>query len=150
MSSITDVAARAGVSVATVSRALRGLPGVAPATREVVRGAAAELGYVPSPSAAGLPTGRSRTIGVVVPWLGRWFFTAVVEGVRIDDVGVGYAATKHLLDLGHRRIGVVGGEPEDHLGFPVAPNRQLGYERALFDAGVMVDPNRAGSPPAYW
>src|SRR5919106_3961096 len=103
MSSITDVAARAGVSVATVSRALRGLPGVAPATREVVRGAAAELGYVPSPSAAGLPTGWSRTIGVVVPWLGRWFFTAVVEGAA----GVRRARLAALGKL-HRPVSMVG------------------------------------------
>jgi len=40
--------------------------------------------------------------------------------------------------------GLSGVRIDDHLGFPVAANRQLGYERALFDAGVMVDPNLAG------
>ncbi|WP_205857263.1 LacI family DNA-binding transcriptional regulator, partial [Phytoactinopolyspora endophytica] len=67
MTGIVDVAARAGVSVATVSRALRGLPGVSPATRKAVQTIAKELGYVASPSAAGLPTGRTGAVGVVSP-----------------------------------------------------------------------------------
>ena len=76
--SIFDVADRAGVSASTVSRSLRGLPNVAPATRERVVRAAEELAYVPSPAASGLASGRTTTVGVVVPFLTRWFFTRVV------------------------------------------------------------------------
>lgn len=77
---ITDVARAAGVSTATVSRALRGLPNVSPATRERVRTAAVELGYVPSSTAAGLATGRTMAMGIVVPSLTQWFYATVVEG----------------------------------------------------------------------
>ena len=51
--SIEDVAAAAGVSTATVSRAVRGLPRVSPATREKILGIAEDLGYVASSSASG-------------------------------------------------------------------------------------------------
>lgn len=79
---IADVAARAGVSVATVSRALRGLPNVAESTRRRVLEAAGELRYVAHPHAARLAAGRSQTIGVVVPLFTRWFFAQVVAGAE--------------------------------------------------------------------
>ena len=62
--SIEDVAARAGVSTATVSRALRGLPNVSSRTRQRVQDAARALDYVVSPSASSLATGRTSTVGV--------------------------------------------------------------------------------------
>ncbi len=80
--SIGDVADRAGVSVATVSRALRGLPNVAPSTRERVLEAAATLGYVADARAAGLASGHTRTVGVAVPLIGPWFFSQVLAGVE--------------------------------------------------------------------
>jgi LacI family transcriptional regulator, repressor for deo operon, udp, cdd, tsx, nupC, and nupG len=81
VTSIHDVARRTGVSTATVSRALRGLPNVSPRTRELVQAAAAELGYVPSPSASGLSGGRHHAVAIVIPSTGRWFYNRVVEGV---------------------------------------------------------------------
>jgi LacI family repressor for deo operon, udp, cdd, tsx, nupC, and nupG len=81
---IAEVAALAGVSPATVSRALRGIPGVAAATRSSVRAAAEQLGYVASPSAASLSTGRAGAVGVISPWFSRWFFAAAVEGVQSE------------------------------------------------------------------
>ena len=79
---IFDVADQAGVSASTVSRSLRGMPNVARATRERVERAADELGYVASPAASGLASGRTTTVGVVVPFLSRWYFMRVVEGVE--------------------------------------------------------------------
>ncbi len=79
--SIEDVAAAAGVSTATVSRAVRGLPPrVSPATREKILEVASSLGYVASSSASGLATGRTRTIGVLAPFVSRWFFSKAIEG----------------------------------------------------------------------
>ncbi|MEO6886772.1 MAG: LacI family DNA-binding transcriptional regulator [Jatrophihabitantaceae bacterium] len=77
--SIEDVARLAGVSIATVSRALRGLPDVATSTRSRVLNAAAELDYVASPFAARLASGRTSTVGVVVPFVNRWFFAEVID-----------------------------------------------------------------------
>lgn len=77
---IVDVAALAGVSAATVSRSLRGHGNVSPATRQRVLEAARELSYVVSPHASGLASGRTGTIGVVVPFVTRWFFANAVAG----------------------------------------------------------------------
>jgi DNA-binding LacI/PurR family transcriptional regulator len=82
VASIEDVARRAGVSIATVSRALRGLPDVATATRDRVLAAANELNYVASPFAARLASGRTRTVGLVVPFVNRWFFAEVIATVE--------------------------------------------------------------------
>jgi DNA-binding LacI/PurR family transcriptional regulator len=82
--SIEDVARLAGVSIATVSRSLRGLPEVAPSTRARVLAAAAELDYVASPFAARLASGRTSTVGIIVPWLSRWFFAEVLGAVEAE------------------------------------------------------------------
>jgi LacI family repressor for deo operon, udp, cdd, tsx, nupC, and nupG len=215
---IVEVAALAGVSPATVSRALRGLPGVSVATRENVEQAAAKLGYVASPSAAALTTGKTRAIGVMAPWISRWFFSAVIEGaqdvvgdqgydtllyplganagpaasiidtralhkrvdgvlglnvplglqpsslrnlrvplvtigstipgvsgVLVDDAEVGYAATCHLLGLGHRRIAFLGRDPDDMYGFTVAADRERGYAKALRENNLEVDSALVGT-----
>ncbi|WP_237759961.1 LacI family DNA-binding transcriptional regulator [Arthrobacter alpinus] len=88
--SIDDVAARAEVSTATVSRALRGLPKVKPATRERVLAVAREMGYVPSPSATRLATGRTKTVGVLVPFIDRWYFANALEGIDQELRKQGY------------------------------------------------------------
>jgi LacI family repressor for deo operon, udp, cdd, tsx, nupC, and nupG len=215
---IVEVAALAGVSPATVSRALRGLPGVSVTTRATVEKAAEALGYVASPSAAALTTGRTSAIGVMAPWISRWFFSAVIEGaqevvaeqgyhtllyplganaapasasmtdtrslhkrvdgvlclnvprgttpaslqdlrvplvtvgssvpgisgVLVDDVEVGHSATRHLLDLGHRRIAFLGHDPDDRYGFSVAADRARGYAAALAEFDIEVDPDLVG------
>lgn len=82
MTSIDDLAREVGVSTATVSRALRGLPRVSEQTRQRVVDAAVRLGYVPSASASGLATGRTRTVAVVVPFVTRWFFATVIHGAE--------------------------------------------------------------------
>ena len=84
MAGIEEVARATGVSTATVSRALRGLPNVSDKTRAAVRRAADELGYVASSSASGLASGRTLAMGVVVPSVSRWFYTSVLEGVDAE------------------------------------------------------------------
>ena len=80
-STIVDVARAAGVSVATVSRALRGLDRVSPDTREKVRRVADELHYVASPTATSLASGRTRIVGVIVPFVSRWYFASMVSAI---------------------------------------------------------------------
>ncbi len=67
MATIYDVAQRAGVSIATVSRALRNLDSVGEETRERVLRIAEELGYRPNRFAQALVEGRSRALGLLVP-----------------------------------------------------------------------------------
>ncbi len=64
---LKDIAARAGLTVMTVSRALRGTAEVSAATRERIRALAAEMGYVPDISARGLRTRSTGLLGVLIP-----------------------------------------------------------------------------------
>ena len=89
-STIEHVAIAAGVSVATVSRALRGLPNVAVPTRARVEAAARELDYRADPHASRLAAGRSRTVAVVVPLINSWYFSNVVAGVEAVCADDGY------------------------------------------------------------
>jgi LacI family transcriptional regulator, repressor for deo operon, udp, cdd, tsx, nupC, and nupG len=96
---IDDVARVAGVSTATVSRALRGLPNVSASTRLRVQEAAASLGYVPSPSASSLASGRTRTIGLLTPWVNRWFFANVIEGAERALRAEGFDALLYTFEV---------------------------------------------------
>jgi LacI family transcriptional regulator, repressor for deo operon, udp, cdd, tsx, nupC, and nupG len=87
---IEHVATAAGVSVATVSRALRGLPNVAVSTRARVEEVARSLNYRPDPAASRLAAGRSRTIAVVVPLINSWYFSNVVAGAEAVCAECGY------------------------------------------------------------
>jgi DNA-binding LacI/PurR family transcriptional regulator len=89
-STIEDVAHAAGVSVATVSRALRGLPNVATSTRARVEEVARGLNYRPDPNAARLATGRSRTVAIVVPFINSWYFANVIAGAEAVCADGGY------------------------------------------------------------
>jgi LacI family repressor for deo operon, udp, cdd, tsx, nupC, and nupG len=101
--SIVDVARRAGVSVATVSRALRDMPNVSRSTRDRVLKAAADLQYAASPLASGLVTGRVRSVGVILPYAGRWFFAEVVRGIEEALREDGYDLVLHVLADARRR-----------------------------------------------
>lgn len=79
---IRDVADAAGVSTATVSRALRGLPNVDEGTRRRVQQVASDLDYVISPSASRLASGRTGSVAVITPYIARWFFSTVLSGVE--------------------------------------------------------------------
>jgi DNA-binding LacI/PurR family transcriptional regulator len=209
---IRDVAQAAGVSTATVSRALRGLPNVDEQTRLRVQRIAGDLDYVISPSASRLASGRTGSVAVITPYIARWFFSTVISGIEsvlqsagmdlllmsvsnpdaqrrqppaprlkrrvdgvlviavppsdpelrdvvdlgmptsligvsmegvpsvtIDDVLAARIATQHLVNLGHRRIGIIGGSAM------IAPStaghdRQRGFLDVMSEAGLQVDP----------
>jgi DNA-binding LacI/PurR family transcriptional regulator len=97
---INEVAQRAGVSTATVSRALSGNGHVAEETRARVLAAALELEYVVSSNASSLATGRTKNVGVVIPFLNRWFYGAVIEGAESALLGHGYDLTLYNLSGG--------------------------------------------------
>ncbi|MEO1056709.1 MAG: LacI family DNA-binding transcriptional regulator [Actinomycetota bacterium] len=212
---IEDVAGAAGVSVATVSRALRGLPNVAESTRRRVADVAEQLGYQPDPAATRLAAGRTNTVIVVVPHLGSWYFSNIVAGVEavctnagydvlvigadepsrvdrlidersqlerradgvvlvdipvagelaeslasrrvrvatvgwrvgdhpavvLDDPAVGALAAEHLLQLGHRELGVIGGDL-DPIAFEVPERRLRGFRERCSQHGVQLAAHR--------
>jgi DNA-binding LacI/PurR family transcriptional regulator len=68
---------------------------------------------------------------------------ATVDGwssVRIDDAETARIAMRHLIELGHRRIGYVGGMLEQQLDFAAPLDRLSGYRAALEEAGLPHDP----------
>lgn len=79
---IRDVAKQAGVGIATVSRVLNGSPSVSEETRKRVLQAIDELNFVPNPIARRLSTGRTLTIGVIVPYFTLPDFVRRLQGVQ--------------------------------------------------------------------
>jgi LacI family transcriptional regulator len=79
---IRDVAKLAGVSTATVTRAMRGDASVTAATRARVLAAAARLDYVPSAAARALSQGRSNLLGLFVPDIVNPFYAQVAQGLE--------------------------------------------------------------------
>lgn len=211
MANIETVAKLAGVSISTVSRALRGLPDVAPSTRERVLRIAQELNYSPEAQTSPPADGPTRTIGFILPLADQWFYSQIstaiettmllqncdvwrypvtdpvrqteiirrlatshrVDGMIIstlqlaerdidllrqaelpvitietrisafpsitcNNVRGAEMAIRHLIELGHRQIGLITGLPETPLGFPVPHQRELGYEQALWAHGLEV------------
>ena len=79
---ITDVAARAGVSSATVSRVLQGSPRVSRAALERVQAAIAELEYRPSGVARSLRRQQTGTLGLIVTNINNPFYPEIVRGAE--------------------------------------------------------------------
>jgi LacI family repressor for deo operon, udp, cdd, tsx, nupC, and nupG len=209
---IREVARQAGVSTATVSRALRGLSNVDEKTRARVEAVAKDLDYVISPSASRLASGRTGSIAVVTPHIAQWFFSTILTGVEsvlqeagvdvllisvdtsegtspklvapklrrrvdgvlvlvlppddenfrairdlgmpmsvigvnqsditsvtIDDVLAARIGTQHLIDLGHRHIGLIGGDPGQGP-FTAEHDRLSGFRAALAEANIEFNP----------
>jgi LacI family transcriptional regulator len=88
--SLSDVARRAGVSTATVSRVLNGLSGVKDDKREAVERACEELGYVVNGAARTLSSRRSMTIGAVVPTLATETFARPIAAFQRTVHRAGY------------------------------------------------------------
>ncbi|WP_298129705.1 LacI family DNA-binding transcriptional regulator [Micropruina sp.] len=211
---LADVAALAGVSVATASRSLGDSEKVSPQTRRRVIEAARELSYGAVAQQDAVTAGPRRTVAIIVPFVTRWFFAEAtvaaldvlrgggydvllyhlgdatarddffsrmplesrVDGilslsmpltevhtlalralglplvsigshidgfpsVGIDEEATARLAVTHLLNQGHRRIGLIAGRPDDtRFDFTASMSRRLGYEDALASFGLGFDP----------
>jgi LacI family transcriptional regulator len=91
MSTISDVAKRAGVSAMTVSRVVNGTGYTSTETRARVEAAIEELGYVPNALARQLRSKRTKTIALVVSDISNPFFTTIARGVEDFFVGHGFS-----------------------------------------------------------
>lgn len=92
MATLSDVAARAGVSISAVSRVLRGVPAarVSEATRLRIMDAAADLQYRPNFAARALRSARTHVIGLVVPDLTNSLFTELMHGAEDESAAHHY------------------------------------------------------------
>ncbi len=210
---INDVAKKAAVSTATASRALRGQPNVAPATRERVLQVAKELDYNINPQASRVLSDL-KVVAIFTPLANQWFYSTIltaatfkfyaqgfevvhysvdsieaqselvqrlvdqnlidacittsfpldetainylqvcklpvvtlesnIEGFNsfyIDNVAASQLATQHLINLGHKRIGIImGGEDFSGMHNTMREMRYQGYKQALENAGLQTNP----------
>lgn len=86
---LKDIAQQLGITVATVSRALKNYPDISPSTKKAVLELAEKLKYRPNPIALNLRNSRSYVIGVVVPEIVHYFFSSVISGIMdvADEIG---------------------------------------------------------------
>ena len=128
---LADIARAAGTSPSTASRALSGHGYVAEDVRKRLVAAADRLGYVPNASARTLKQQTSRVVGVVVSDLGNHFYGGLAAGIE----QVLREAVQHLIELGHRRIALLGVDTD----WTSDVGRVEGYRAAHLAAGLPVD-----------
>nr|WP_326126279.1 LacI family DNA-binding transcriptional regulator [uncultured Oscillibacter sp.] len=87
---VRDIAALAGVSTSTVSRALNDHPAISPQTKKAVRDACEALNYVPDFTAKGLSGHETHTIGIVVPDISNPYFSALCTAMEGRAAAAGY------------------------------------------------------------
>ena len=93
--SLKDLAAKLGVSIATVSRALRNSPEIGQEMQQRVKALAKELNYRPNPFARSLRREAPKIIGVVVPNLVTHFYSSVLDGIEAEAA----KAVDNFIDL---------------------------------------------------
>src|SRR3954468_2940287 len=138
---ISDVAARAGVSKTTVSRVLNGRGELDEATAARVRRVIEELGYVPSSRAVNLARGRTRVVGMLIPALTWPWMGEVVQGVAdvLETEGYGLLLfTCNLGDESMRRFPSQGSAKAFDGRLVIEPRGPLYYTTALPAAGLPV------------
>lgn len=148
VSTMRDVAERAGVSAKTVSRVMHNDRYVSADVRQRVERAIAELGYVPNVLARTFRSGRNAVIGVAVPSIADPFFAALTEEVERVARGRGVAVLVTSLghDAAHERAGVqalLGRQVTGLITTPVSADQS--YLRSCQDRTVIVFIDR---PPA--
>ncbi|MDN5898796.1 MAG: LacI family transcriptional regulator [Brachybacterium sp.] len=104
---IYEVAARAGVSIATVSRTFADNGSVAPRTREAVLTAAQELRYVPAAAARALAVRRSKALGVVLPHIAGPYYAELLVGFELAASQLGLSVVLTLVAPNDRRAATV-------------------------------------------
>jgi DNA-binding LacI/PurR family transcriptional regulator len=107
---------------------------------EVLHGKRRQMtdGLIFSPLALGEEDRAEISVQYPLVLLGERIFHGPADHVTMANEEGGYAATRYLLDLGRRRIAVLGAHPGEGLGS--APLRIAGYERAIVEAGLDLDP----------
>jgi LacI family repressor for deo operon, udp, cdd, tsx, nupC, and nupG len=119
MANIKDIARVAGVSVATVSRALSQPSLVRPATIERIEAAIADLNYEPNHLAAGLRRQRSDNVIVAVPSIYNPFTSAFVEGIenvaRANKMRVLLGITEGDIDTLNKYVAMIAGKQADGM-----------------------------------
>ncbi|WP_335964427.1 LacI family DNA-binding transcriptional regulator [Galbibacter sp. PAP.153] len=87
---IYDIAKALNITAATVSRALNNNPKISAATKKLVMETAAKMNYKQNRLALALKSGKSNNVGVIVPYIDRNFFSAIIRGIEEELYPLGY------------------------------------------------------------
>jgi LacI family transcriptional regulator len=148
MSTIRDVALRAGVSTMTVSRVVNRSNYISPETRTRVEAAIVELGYVPNSLARSLRSKKSKTLALVLTDITNPFFTTVARGVEDTASEQGFSVifcntdespseeSEHLTLLVQKQVDGVLLVPARSSGEPVAFLREQHVPVVVVDRRV--------------
>ena len=103
--SMADLARELGVSMTTISRALSDHHSIGPATKQAVLKLAKKLNYQPNHLAAALRKGKSKLLGVIVPYIEGRFFASVVHGIETAASKAGFSVIicQSSEDVAHER-----------------------------------------------
>ncbi len=154
MASMQDIADKAGVSRATVSRVLSGHPSVKAATRKKVMHWVDELGYEPDVIAQSLAGGSTNLIGVVVPEIAYPFFSEILEAIEDQAFYYGRSVivcnsrrslekeSNVLSELSKRRVDGV-------VAVPVSVDESASAYRRLHVPTVMITKQMEGFDSIY-
>jgi len=105
---IHDIARALNISASTVSRALNDNSRISLKTRDKIKAIALELGYRPNTLASNLRNKKSKTIGIVVPLINRYFFSSVISGVEDIAFKSGFTVMiSQSSDLAQKEIEIV-------------------------------------------
>ena len=152
---VRDVAARAGVSLGTVSNVLNNPSVVSDETRERVESAMTALGFVPSRAAGQLRSRRSELIGVVVPDVGNPFWAAVLRGVEsvTEEAGLTMVVGSTHQDPARQQRVLRGLESQGVDGLVIAPIVERAADWAPFEGrrfGVVSVGRRVPGTDGAW
>ncbi len=140
MATIYDVARRAEVSPATVSRVVNGRANVDPALAERVRSAMRDLNYRPNAVARNLRRSRTSMWAVIISDISNPFFTSLVRGVEDVAQPAGFSVVLCNTDNDEAKEGqyVNAALTEQVAGVIISPTTDSPHVRRLLDAGVPV------------
>ena len=139
MPTIKDVAKNAGVSYATVSRALNNHPEINEETRKKIFKIASEMGYQPNAIAQGLVKKETKTIGLVIPDITNPFFPEVARGVEDAASTEGYSVflcnTNWSEEQEEKYLEVLMKKQVD--GIVIGPSSErIGHIKKVFHSGI--------------
>jgi DNA-binding LacI/PurR family transcriptional regulator len=150
---LKDIAERAGVSIMTVSKALRGAPDIAAATKARIRDLAQQMGYVPNSLAQGLRTHSTRLIGLIIPAVTNPIFARLILAIEERTRALGCdLILAHTLNVVERETTAIrrmfSRRVEGLLLFPV---HRLGGDTAVYNelAATGIPTVILGPAPAF-
>lgn len=140
---IKDIARKLGISVSTVSRALRDAYDVNPETKNKVLELARQLNYKPNLNASALVSGSTRNIGIIIPFITNYYFSTVISGIQEVALNNGYNIVLYITnDDPEKESEIISGlsvASLDGLLISVSSGSdRLAHFRKLIDADIPV------------